>query len=180
MPLESGKRIHANKWVQLPISDNIIHEVHQLAEIEGSNHNQDESIYIKYDSLHAKPISINDIPDMRDVLHDELQDIDDRVQLVIDHLDQMDEEDDTEYSSEMTSAGDDSTYIPSDDLTDESSFSNDPLDQSQPTEINSEDFSFNIANVYSSETNQEHTTQTNTVIEDGDVNGMEETTSEVS
>ena len=85
----------------------------------------------------------------------------------------MDEDDDTEDSSEMTSAGDDSTYIPSDDLTYESSLSNDLLDQSQPTEINSEDFSFNIANVYSSETNQEHTTQTNTEIEDDDVNGTE-------
>ena len=44
MSLESGKRTHANKWVQLPISDNIIHKVHQLPENEGSNHNQDESI----------------------------------------------------------------------------------------------------------------------------------------
>ena len=45
MSLESGKRTHANKWVQLPISDNIIHKVHQLPENEGSNHNQDKSIY---------------------------------------------------------------------------------------------------------------------------------------
>ena len=82
---------------------------------------------------------------MMEAPQDEPQDINVYIQLAANHLEQM-SEDNTEYSSETTDTDDDSTYVPSDDSTVEYGPSEIPSDQHELTEINSEDFSFNVAN----------------------------------
>ena len=85
-----------------------------MAEVEGTKHNLDDPISISHELLHDEPTDINRIIDKRVTFQEDPQDVDERVHLAIDHLDQS-SSDDTEYSSSITETDDDSTYIPSDD-----------------------------------------------------------------
>ena len=89
--------------------------------------------------------------------------------------------DDTEYSSETNATDVNSTYIPSDDLVVDPTHTDIPSDQHDLTEINSEDFLFNIANAYGSEVDQVHAVQNDdAIIHNDDINNVEEIQSNTS
>ena len=151
MSLETDQRIHANKWTELHITDIVVHKVHQLAEIEGTNHNLKSPIDISYEFAHGDQTNRKDIIDKRVTFAEDPQDIDERIDLAINHLNQSDSND-TEHSSDTTATDDDdSTYVSSDQSNPDESDIKETVNQCDATEINSEDFIFNIANVYESD-----------------------------
>ena len=101
-------------------------------------------IEISYESIHNDQTNINVIVDKRVTFVEDAQDIDERVDLAIDHLNQSDS-DDEEYSSGTTATDDDnSTYIPSNNSNSDGPNIDETTNHGDTNEVNSEDFTFNI------------------------------------
>ena len=56
MSLESGKRIHSNKWDELPITSEVVNRVHELADLQGQPWLHDDPFtrsYMQDDDIHV-------------------------------------------------------------------------------------------------------------------------------
>ena len=170
MSLKTDKRIHCNKWVEMTITHHQVNRVHEIAEMEGNHHWTSE--IINTENEFTTPISA-DIS-LYEVLNnenpsddeDETEAIDSRIERMNQYFENDDSSNevmDTESSSKTYSDPKDSTYV---DENDEDTIS-------IPTEVNSEDFSFNIQNAYETHTIDNNNVENNEV-DNGHVNELEE------
>ena len=149
MSLKSGKRIHSNKWVEMPTTNLQTNCVHELAAMEGNDYwlgdmDDHENSSMTTSTIGTSSYSILN-SDESNVDESDEQAINLRVQHAYQNLESdesTNEVDDSDITSESYSDSKDSTYI--DD--------NDGDILSISTEINSNDFSFNIQNAYKLDT----------------------------
>ena len=143
--LKTGKIIHSNKWLEIVTTHRQINRVHESAEMEGNHYWTNKIVNIE--DLQPLPNSVN--ASSYKVINDEdpsinnneTEAINSRIERTNQYLESdlfTDEVIDTDTSSETYSDSKDSTYV---NESDEDAIS-------VPTEINSEDFSFNIQNAY--------------------------------
>ena len=155
MSLESGKRIHSNKWDELPITSEVIKKVHELADSQGQPWLHDDPFTLSHmenDGIHVVE-TVDDI-----VTNDQLED-----GKIASHHDEGQEDTETDheepstYSSGTTLEASDSTFTTdstfSPEASQEGEGTEDDIVHSDETateglEINSNDFSFNLANAY--------------------------------
>ena len=82
MSLESGRRIHSNKWVEMPITDLQINRVHELATIGGTDYWLEDLVnhdirFVEYPKTNAILYAISNHAPV--TLNDENQAINERV-----------------------------------------------------------------------------------------------------
>ena len=155
MSLKTSKRNHSNKWVEMPITNCQINQVHELADMEGNHYWMSEIVN------HEDPPSVSSTFDTSayEVINDEAsignKDEEEAINSRIGNTNQNLESDqsaskiiESDITSETYSDSKDSTYINESDE-DSASIS---------AEINSDDFSFNIQNAY-----EAHTTKSNDI-----------------
>ena len=171
MSLDTGKRIHGNKWERMNITDEVIKKVCLLAEVEGQSWVHDYPFTIKSEEFTQQndvcetntitneeidhiPIVETDTNSSNQINEDEIE-IEERARVTLEHLSIDDDDNDHESShdtisddaSGTTLEASDSTYVPEqDDLSLDKEIGNESV-------VNSEDFSFNIANVYQEDIN---------------------------
>ena len=166
MSLETGKRIHSNKWVRMEITNDVINKVHLLAENENqpwihedpftinwsqNNHkNEVCDVAISVESVETNPANEDKVQRQNEIIDDNTE-IQERARTTIDHINDdetISEEhlrNDTtedEYSNGTTTKASDSTYDPNSDGLE------DIEQKTNISSVNSDDFSFNIANIY--------------------------------
>ena len=170
MSLETGRRIHANKWSRMVITEDIISKVQILAENEGQPwiHHDPFSVKFLDDTNDIETYQVgelveeNDTDEVEDQIDEveerDLQQIEERVEVAIDQLDDLStgsEEESSngdmldEWSSGTTLEASDSTYKPEENESEEIEITQDL------STVNSGDFSFNIAHAYADEDNED-------------------------
>ena len=151
MLLESGQRIHSNKWVEMPITQVQINCVHEIATTEGNDYWLEDLIYHDNPVVESSQISTASYAVCDDtpiILSDEDQAIDARIQDANQNLDtdeMTDEMDHIESSTESYTDSKDSTYKD----TDEDNIS------IIPSVVGSGDYTFNIQNTYELDSNSD-------------------------
>ena len=144
MLLESGRRIHSHKWVEMPITQVQINRVHEIANAEGNDYWWEDLITYddpvnKSSHLNIESYAISD--DAAIILNGKGPAIDARVQETNHNLDideVSNEMDDIESSIESFDDSKDSTYQNTDE--DDTSI--------VPSVVDSRDYTFNIHNAY--------------------------------
>ena len=170
MSLDSGKMIHGNKWTHMNVTDDVINKVHLLADNDGLPWIHDDPFTINFEQNNLEndlyqvgevinEIEVSSTADNNDVdgptgKVEENQEIEERAKAAIDQLNdastiiEKNSENNMlidEYSSDTTIEALDSTYRPDGDVLEENEVSS-----NVPT-VDSGDFSVNIANIYSDE-----------------------------
>ena len=170
MSLDSGKMIHGNKWTHMNVTDDVINKVHLLADNDGQPWIHDDPFTINFEQNNLEndlyqvgevinEIEVSSTADNNDVdgptgKVEENQEIEERAKAAIDQLNdastiiEKNSENNMlidEYSSDTTIEALDSTYRSDGDVLEENEVSS-----NVPT-VDSGDFSVNIANIYSDE-----------------------------
>ena len=169
MSLDSGKRIHANRWEELPITPEVVRKVHELADSQGQPWLHDEPFTLSYlqDGNEFQVIDEGDAVAIDESGEEDVPILEPEGQLEhteTDREDTDDSVDQNEYSSGTTLEASDSTYTSNSTYTPEVSFTDEVItngvlqDDEDDVQINesgidSTDFTFNIANAY--DTSQE-------------------------
>ena len=163
MSLKTGKRIHGNKWTRLEVTVDVINTVHALA-VKGNQpwiHEDPFTTDLNDQVTNFSQNVINTVENSEReedvVVEENVSEIEERTRATIEHLDNQSTESDgtsddqylsDDYSSGTTIEASDSTYTPGTDVSA-------VIEESRPSSpsftINSEDFSFNVANVYNSD-----------------------------
>ena len=149
MSLKTDKRIHSNKWVEMSTTELQVNRVHELADIEGCDYwlgriNVDDYTQSASPTIHTTSYSISDSENNNSANIDK-QAINLTVQHAYHNLESDEstsEEDSDDVSSKLYSDLKDSTYIDHDS----------EYTPSISTDINSNNFSFNIQNAYGLDT----------------------------
>ena len=157
MSLKSGKRIHANKWDDLPITSEVVRRVHELADSQGQLWLHDDPFTLSYlqdDNIrvvdNVGTTAIND-----QIKEDETLSRPDESQedTETDHKEQYDYSSGTILEASDSTFTTDSTFSPEESYEGEATV-NDIIHNDEAiatvddSEINSNDFTFNLANAY--------------------------------
>ena len=143
MSLKTERRIHVNKLTEVPTSQEIIDRVHCLAQGSKQQWHNMESLIFESDPgtpiLDNAPI-YNDVTYHDEVINDGHIEINNRVAAAAENIN--DNESVGETQEEESVVDSNSTFIPNEDQTD------DEVYQPDISEVDSQDFEFNLANVH--------------------------------
>ena len=143
MSLKTGRRIHANKWTEVPTSQEIIDRVHHLA--QGAEQQWYGMKSLTFESDPGTPILdntpiYNDVTYHEEVINNGHIEIDDRVAAAAENINDNESVEETPEEESMVDS--DSTFLPNEEPTDDEDY------QPDISEVDSQDFEFNLANVH--------------------------------
>ena len=127
MSLKTGKRIHGNKWSEVPIKKDVINIVHELASVPKQHWSSDSPL-----SFESEPgVKINEdiqIYNESSYNHDTIShgnvEIDDRIRAATNNLNKIESVEDPPADEPTDDS--DSTFVSSEDSTDDSVMNKDP------------------------------------------------------